>query len=453
MSAREAVLAVRAALGGLGRNLLGGARLALLPGASWRDFRAHPADYAALVLFNLLVWFAAATLRAEGDVQIEPSAFAIYLGTVPVVLACGFLVAQLCGHARIGLLVAVALSSSDALVEVAGLALAYAPLPGVVQAVAFVLFFGWVWAIALRAVRVCTGARGREFWRAAALITALGAVMTFAYPRAEPWVTAAGELAPGPALAEESLFHAQGALAERAFAAIAAGREGVPELYFVGFAPDGAQGVFLREMRAVKAAVESRLEAAGRAVALVSNEASLAEFPIATATNLRRALARVAERMNVGEDVLFLYVSARGDPRFDLAAWQPPLAQAPVNPTALARMLHDSGIRWKVVVVSACHAGGFVEALKDPYTLVIAAAAAERRSFDCGGEGDYTAFGEAFFRDALGETRDLLAAFERARARIAAREQAEGRAPSEPQLWAGERIAQKLAELGERRGR
>lgn len=439
-------MSAQALLAGLGRNLLGGVRLALLPGSSWRDFRAGPADYATLVAFNALAWFAAATLRAAGDVQFEASAVAIYLGTVPIVLGCGTLVAHLYGHARLGLLVAVALSASDAVVEAGGLALAALPVSGALQKFAFLAFFAWVWGIALRAVAVSTGARGRALWRGAVLVSVLGATMMFAYPRAEPWVTAPGEPAPGPALAEEALFHAQGALVERALDEIAKGRDGVPEIYFVGFAPDGSRDAYLREMRGVKAAVESRFGAAGRSIALVSNEASLAEFPVATATNLRRALATVGGRMNADEDVLLLYLAARGDARFDLAAWMPPLEQAPLNPTALARALHESGVRWKVVVVSACHAGGFIEPLKDPYTIVIAASAADRAPSGCEGGR----FGEAFFRDGLGASPDLMAAFEHARARIAEREKGEGRPPSDPQLWAGEKIAARLADLATR---
>ena len=436
-------MSAKGLLAGLGRNLLAGVRLALLPGSSWRDFRASPADYAMLVAFNALAWFAAATLRAVGEVQFDVSAFAIYLGTVPIVLGCGFLVAHLYDHARLGLLVAVALSASDAVVEAGGLVLAALPISGVPQQLAFLAFFAWVWAIALRAVAVCTGAQGRALWRGAVLVSVLGATMMFAYPRAEPWVTAPGEPPSGPALADEALFHAQGAVVERALGEIAEGRAGTPEFYFVGFAPDGTQESNAREMRKARAAFESRFGAAGRSIALVSNEASLGEFPIATATNLRRALATVAERMNADEDVLFLHVSARGDARFDLAAWLPPLEQAPINPTALARMLHDSGMRWKVVVVSACHAGGFIEPLKDPYTLVIASSPADGAPAGCDGGG----FDEAFFQDGLGTARDLVAAFEHARTRLADRAREKGGAASDPQLWAGDRIAAKLATM------
>lgn len=443
-------MSAKALLAGLGRNLLAGVRLALLPGSSWRDFRAGPADYALLVAFNALAWFAAATLRAVGEVQLDGSAIAIYLGTVPIVLGCGMLVAHLYGEARLGLLVAVALSASDVVVEGAGLLLAAVPLAGEWQKLAFLAFFAWVWAIALRAVAVCTGARGRGLWRGAALVSVLGATMMFAYPRAEPWVTAPGEPPPGPALADEALFHAQGALAERVLDEVVEGEAGVPEFYFVGFAPDGTREADLPEMRHAKAAFAARFDAAGRSIALVSNEASLAEFPIATTTNLRRSLATVAGRMNADEDVLFLYIAARGDSRFDLATWLPPLEQAPLNPTALARILHESGIRWKVVVISACYAGGFIEPLRDPFTLVIASSPADRAPPGCEGGRDAGGFGEAFFREGLGATRDLVAAFERARTLIASREKAEGRPPSDPQLWAGEQVAAKLAALAAR---
>lgn len=431
----------------LARNLLGGARLALWPGASWRDFRAGPADYAALVGFNLLAWFVGATLRASGDVRLELSAFAIYLGTVPLVLGCALLVARTTGHPSLGLLLAVALSASDLVVEFASYGLSVLPLPDVARLAAFALFFAWIWAISLRAIVLCTGARGWERLRAFAIVTVVGVALVLGYPRSEPWVAAPGEAGPGPALADEKRFHAQGDLAAAALASVQAGRAGVPELYFVGFAPDGSQDVFLNEMRYVKPRIEARYGAAGRAVALVSNEASLEEFPVATVTNLRRVLGRVAERMNADEDVLMLFVSAHGDRRHDLSAWQPPLEQPPVNPTVLARLLHESGIKWKVIVVSACYAGGFIEPLRDAQTLVIASAAADRQSFGCENGREFTWFGEAFFREGLEANLDLAAAFRLASERVAAREKADGKLASLPQIWTGEQIGAKLADL------
>ena len=68
---------------------------------------------------------------------------------------------------------------------------------------------------------------------------------------------------------------------------------------------------------------------------------------------------------------------------------------------ALADALRASGIKWRVIVISACHSGAFIESLKDPYTMVITAAAPDRTSFGCSDDRDLTYFGEAFFRDSL----------------------------------------------------
>jgi len=229
--------------------------------------------------------------------------------------------------------------------------------------------------------------------------------------------------------------------------ALSPGTPGETELYFVGFAPDGSQDVFLREMRFVKRLIEERFAAKGRSIVLANGEGALEEFPVASVTSLRKALDRVGARMNADEDVLLLYLSAHGDERFELSAQQPPLALAALGPTSLARMLQDSGVRWKVVIVSACHSGGFIELLQDAGTLIITAARADRKSFGCEHGRDFTYFGRAYFAEGLARTRSFAAAFERARELVAKQEKAEGLEPSEPQLWAGEAIAERLRAL------
>ena len=216
----------------------------------------------------------------------------------------------------------------------------------------------------------------------------------------------------------------------------------------MGFAPDGSQDVFLREMRSVKALIDRSFDASRRSIALVSNPATAAEYPIATATNLRRTLAQVATRMNPGEDVLLLYVTAHGDEGFGLSAHAPPLDLAPVNPTVLARALNDAGIKWRVLVVSACYSGGFIEPLRDDHTLIITASAANRQSFGCQSGNDWTYFGEAYFGQALPKAKSFIEAFPLAAQAVAQREAAEKLIPpSDPQMFVGGAIAVKLKEL------
>jgi hypothetical protein len=197
----------------------------------------------------------------------------------------------------------------------------------------------------------------------------------------------------------------------------------------------------------VKRLFDERFGTAGRSIALVSSADALLELPIASVTNLERALARVGRAMNAEEDVLFLYLSAHGDKAHRLSAVQPPLQLASLTPTALARALQQAGIKWRVIVVSACYAGGYIEPLRDANTIVIAAAAPDRVSFGCEPGRDFTYFGEAYFKDALHRAPSFVAAFELARELVARKEAAEKLEPSRPQIWVGPALAEQLKKL------
>ena len=68
-----------------------------------------------------------------------------------------------------------------------------------------------------------------------------------------------------------------------------------------------------------------------------------------------------------------------------------------IDPFWLKSALDKSGIRWRVIVVSACYSGTFINALKDPYTMIITASKADKASFGCTDDADMTYFGRAFF--------------------------------------------------------
>ncbi len=129
---------------------------------------------------------------------------------------------------------------------------------------------------------------------------------------------------------------------------------------------------------------------------------------------------------------------------------QPPLELAPLTPTALARMLQDAGIKWRVLVISACYSGGFVEPLRDDNSIVITGAAPDRSSFGCEPGRDFTYFGQAYFRDALTRTRSFTRAFELAKDLVAKQEAGEGLTPSLPQMWVGAGIRERLKQLADR---
>jgi peptidase C13-like protein len=425
------------------KNLRAGVRLAFFLPLRAFDFRASAPDYAALVLFNCLLWVVVAGVRVGFDGEFDSSALLLYLATVPLVLATALLVAFAFGMPERLLLLAIALVAADPVFELVGMAIPYVAALTGIGASAYFVFFGWIWIASVRAVAVCAGTQRPQFYQGALAVSAMIAIAVFVFPKADVWKAneAEGDAVP---LADERIFHLQGELIERGLAAIQPGRAGVRELYFVGFAPDASQDVFLHEMRFVKRLFDERFGTAGRSIALASSYDALEELPIASVTNLSRALARAGKAMNADEDVLVLFVSAHGDREHRLSAWQPPLELAPLTPTALGRMLHDSGIKWRVVVISACYSGGFVEPLRDDNSIVITAAAPDRSSFGCEAGREFTYFGQAFFRDALSKTLSFTEAFEIASELVSRQEAAEKLPASLPQIAVGRAIAEML---------
>lgn len=246
-----------------------------------------------------------------------------------------------------------------------------------------------------------------------------------------------------PRLGEDA-FYKQPELLARELQAVQPGRKGVVDVFFVGFAGYGGQDVFMKEVKAVARLFRERFDAEGRVVSLINNPGTLLETPIASRTSLRAALDRVAEVMDVEEDVLVLFLTSHGsqDHKFSLRLGG--MGFHELQPAVLRSLLDGAGIRNRVVIISACYSGGFVKALEGPDTLIITAAAANRMSFGCTNEAEWTYFGRAFFDEALRKTHSFSRAFEIARPVVTAREKSENFEPSEPQISMGAAIAGKL---------
>jgi hypothetical protein len=154
--------------------------------------------------------------------------------------------------------------------------------------------------------------------------------------------------------------------------------------------------------------------------------------------------------MNREEDVLFLFLTSHGSPEHVLTVDNGPLELDGLTPEMVRRMLRKSGVTWKVLVVSACYSGGFVEPLKDDHTLIITAADATHESFGCSYGEKFTWFGNAYFKEALRHTYSFTAAFTQARQTIRKWEAEQGESPSNPQIWVGKKMENKLAQLEKR---
>jgi hypothetical protein len=250
-----------------------------------------------------------------------------------------------------------------------------------------------------------------------------------------------------PEVAESLLFDQRERLDEALQAVADSGaRGGRPSVFFVGFAGVASQKVFAEEIKLAAHVVGQRFDSASRQLLLINDQRDLDSFPLATVSGLRYALGEVAKKMDPDRDMLFLSLSSHGsdDPLLSVSNGLLPLEQ--VTGDNLASALRDSGIKWRIIVISACHAGAFIAPLKDPNTVLITAAAADKTSFGCSDDRDLTYFGEAFYRDALPRAKNLQEAFALTRSAIAAREHAEHVTPSDPQAYFGEQIGQLLSQ-------
>ncbi len=230
-------------------------------------------------------------------------------------------------------------------------------------------------------------------------------------------------------------------------------RPGRTDLYFVGFAPYGREDVFRKDVDAAQRVMDARWGTTGRSVVLVNNPQTLISAPFATMTNLRETLNELGSIIDTEDDVVMVYLASHGSADHRLAAWQPPLALVELTPTGLKQLLDDAGIKWRIIVVSACYSGGYIAPLKNEHTLIITASQSERVSFGCGDRSDATFFGEAFFQQGLARDDTFEAAFATAQARVDAREKGAGYTPpSNPQIDLGSAMAGKLTSRGRRGG-
>ena len=226
---------------------------------------------------------------------------------------------------------------------------------------------------------------------------------------------------------------AQGRLLDAALANIPPSTPAV-ELYSLTLGGDGKQSVFLRESDYVANMLTTRFGAFGQ-IRLVNHRDHLADRPMATRENLRRAALALAERSGP-EDLIFIYLTSHGTSEHELVLDQPRMELADLPADELAAVLAPLKNRDKIIVISSCYSGGFIPALKDERTLIMTASRADRVSFGCSEEANFTYFGDALFAQALNQTDDLEQAFKRAKATVAERELADGFEASEPQIWA-----------------
>lgn len=423
----------------LGRPALDG--LALGPGTFWLALAVN------VLLSSLWAWLASQPPREFKVWGLEQECFAF----LPLLL-CAWLVARAAARPELLWRFAVLLGGSW-LVTDAAASLFYdhlLPYFGHDDDAGYWVVYGllqlWNFAVLWHLLTRLQALRG---WArralAALLIGGAFALIAHYLPYLPMWEQKETEQAQQdqPLIAED-VFGSQDQLLDQALDAIEPSRPGHPSLYFIAYAPDGEQDVFMKEARYGTELFRSRFGAAGRTLTLVNNRQTVDELPLATVSNLDYALRSISRKMDPQQDILFLYLTSHGSRDAELATSLSDFSFEDFTAERLAQVLRDSGIRWKVVVVSACYSGSFLGSLKDAHTLVITAARADRTSFGCSDDAEFTYFGRAYLQQALNQTTSFTEAFKLARSLVNTWETRDNETHSEPQIAAGALIGPKL---------
>jgi hypothetical protein len=244
----------------------------------------------------------------------------------------------------------------------------------------------------------------------------------------------------------ESLLFDQRTKIDAVVNGFAVSADKAPRIFFVGFAGVASQRVFAEEIKFGAERVAARFNVEDRQLLLLNDRRDLATFPIGTVTSLAYGLKLIGQKMDPDRDILFLALSSHGSSDPSLSVSNSVLSLQQLTGEDLSAALQASGIKRRIIVISACHAGAFIPQLKNPDSIIITAAAADKTSFGCSDDRDLTYFGEAFYRDALPKAQNLQDAFNHAKDAIAARETQEHQKTSDPQAYFGSDLQRDLTE-------
>lgn len=232
-----------------------------------------------------------------------------------------------------------------------------------------------------------------------------------------------------------------------AIAALQPQRAGVVDTYIVSIGLD-SDAVFGHEAGEAAKVLGRRYGAVGRTIFLAAGaDDKGVGTPQGSPPNLAIALAAVADRMNLKEDVLILFATTHGDPVSGLVYRDGTNGVGMIAPQRLASLLDGLGFERRMILLSACYAGVFMPNLTSDNSVIMTAAASNRTSFGCAPGNDWTFFGDALINNALRKPQPFEKATDEAVALISGWEAEKRLTPSRPQTYVGDQASKWLVPL------
>jgi hypothetical protein len=206
------------------------------------------------------------------------------------------------------------------------------------------------------------------------------------------------------------------------------------EMPVLAIGGEGYQAIFDREARRAADVLTAR--GGGPALVLSNTPEQVESGLLASRRTVPLALAALGQRARP-DDTLIVYLASHGGEDASVSMEAPYIQFSPMTADDLASALDAAGFQRRIVILSACFAGSWIDRLASPTTIVIAAAAADRTSFGCDDSRELTVFGESMLGELAAPGLSLATAFDRAKQRIAVTEKAEQVEPSLPQARVG----------------
>ena len=447
---------IKPQLAALRRNVNAGTRLTLFRRTQQQEFSVSPDQLVLLIILNFLLVFVIEFACSFPDPAFNPPAIAANALDVLLFLFAAWLVSRLLlGKAAFLRLAIYVYSMSPFLFLCLALLMQLGELlpPDRLQlyGLLYMCYLGWVLlAIGWAFTRVAAGFTRRV--PAAMLLIVLAWMVPVSYFAEDStlWYATTDdgvdEYAAFRNLDVERLYYRQPELLDDHLQALHMQRSGTEDLYFIGFAGYALQNIFRNETQFARALFDERFGTRDRSLALINHLETRDELPLATSVNLQRALSYIGTLIDPDEDMLVLFLTSHGD-RAELSVNFWPMGLNDMTPGMLKQYLDDAGIKWRIIMVSACYSGSFMEVLKDDNTAIMTASSADRTSFGCDDRRELTYFGEALLKNQLREQFSIEAAFSNTAREIERREKVERLDPSYPQIFIGDAMQEKLQRL------
>ncbi|GMN01290.1 C13 family peptidase [Erythrobacter sp. MTPC3] len=222
---------------------------------------------------------------------------------------------------------------------------------------------------------------------------------------------------------------------DRALGQIAPQQPGRIDAYVLTVALD-SDPVFAREAREAGEVLSRRYGGKGRTLTLAGPDGVRDDLPRGSIRSLILGLAHIAEVMDPDEDVLVIYTTSHGA-KIGLVNHYGDSEYGIFSPKRMKSVFEELGIKRRLLIISACYSGVFIPELSSPDTAILTAAAAQRTSFGCEAENDWTFYGDALINRALRKPQPLADAAKEATRQIASWEASRGLTASLPQISVG----------------